>query len=317
MKTRKLLPVEWIALGSILVGSSIGLAGADPAPVSSSELGLPNEAASLLAGALSRSAELSKRQTEPVTEDDVRQLESVYLGVLRSAPEHPAVLTEANGFYRSWGYRLAQVSPGVLDWIEHHPDPAAAALGLTEHLLEDGRGKAVAEMALAALAARPRSGEAALWDRVADATLEYDWPWKIAFRAQAVAASPADAPLAAEWLGELLRAGLTQQAVEAFDTLPEATRSRIENGDPEILRALRGEEGRDDPRLGLCRRLPPVGPARGRRALDQTGGGRRVRSRGVPGRAPGVPPCPGAGRRAAGDLHARPLSALRRDSCRS
>ena len=205
------------------------------ARIYSRELGLSAEAAARLAGALAASKALAEKrsQDDPAFETEIRRIESEFIFLLNQAPDDPRIADEVSWFYGEGLGGSRAPSPALLDLVARSADPVRLAARLTKH----GNSRATEEILFAALAVRPEP--AVLWRRAAQ--LAYDPPWKIAFLEEAsrrIAAGEAGRPvstaaataLAEELLAEQLGVGLVPQALAAFQSLPPAVRSRIEQG---------------------------------------------------------------------------------------
>ncbi|HEY4589431.1 MAG TPA: hypothetical protein VII86_09385, partial [Thermoanaerobaculia bacterium] len=212
------------------------------AQVYSRELGLSAEAAARLAGALAAQQTLAEKtaQDDPAFEPEIRRIESEFISLLNQAPDNPRIADEVGWFYyRGLGWWRAP-SPALLDLVTRSADPARLAARLTEH----GNSKAIEEILFAALAVDPKA--AVLWRRAAQIT--FDPAWKIAFLEEAwrrVADGETGGPvrtevaaaLAEELIGEQLGEGLVPQGLAAFQSLPPAVRSLLEQGAEKQVKA--------------------------------------------------------------------------------
>ncbi|HET9210418.1 MAG TPA: hypothetical protein VFR03_08465 [Thermoanaerobaculia bacterium] len=212
------------------------------AQVYSRDLGLSPGTAARLAGALADWQALEKtvdrgrgRAEDPAFEPEIRRIESEFIILLNREPDNPRIANEVSWFYADiagiWSSR--EPSPALPALVTRSADPARLAY----RLAEIGYTRAGAESLFAALAVDPKP--AVLWHQAA--RLTQDPAWKIALLEEAwrrIAAGeggrPADGEaataLAEELLEAQLDASLASQAAAAFQSLPPAVRSRVEQG---------------------------------------------------------------------------------------
>lgn len=210
--------------------------------VYSQELGLSAEAATRLAGALAAQQTLVEKtaQDDPEYEPEIRRIESEFMALLNQTPDNLRIADEASWFYGKELGWSRDPSPALLDLVNRSADPARLAARLTEH----GNSKATEEVLFAALAVDPKP--AVLWRRAAQIT--FDPAWKIAFLEEAwrrIAAGETGRPvrtevaaaMAEELIGEQLGEGLVPQGLAAFQSLPPAVRSLLEQGSERRVKA--------------------------------------------------------------------------------
>lgn len=193
------------------------------------ELGLPAATAARLARALAAREAAFEREGRP-SAAETRPVEAEFINLLSGAPGDPRLREEVAWFYADGRHQLETPSSALLEIVETSADPTGLALTLTE--LCDPRPLCL-DIILAAAAARPE--QPLLWHRAAELTI---WPaWQSAFREESFRQLPsppqdprAAAAAAGSWIGGLLDAGLTRQAIAAFAGLADPVRALVEQG---------------------------------------------------------------------------------------
>jgi len=175
------------------------------------------------------------RSAERNEEDNatIRGNEARLISDLRRDPGNKIVATQLAKFYTDWRSSLRTPGPALLDLVRTTRDPARL-IGFFTDWVGDGDHPFEAQIALAALAARP--ADPALWDIVAMVVPE---PWKIPFQEEAfrvrlaapaaAAATPSASALAARWINRLLARGLLHRALAVYRELTPEVRAAIDD----------------------------------------------------------------------------------------